>query len=553
MPETNSAPASSSGSLLANVVQIQARRIARAEVAWRDGNITVINELGPADPSLPYLIPGFIDAHVHIESSMLTPSEFARLAVRHGTVACVSDPHEIANVLGVAGIEFMQNDASDTPFKFFFGAPSCVPATPFETAGATLDVNQIQALFEGGQIRYLSEMMNYPGVLNGDPEVLAKLALARRFGLPIDGHAPGLSGEEAARYAAAGITTDHECSSLQEAEAKLACGMKILIREGSAARNFEALHPLIGRYPDQVMLCSDDKHPDDLQAGHINQLVARALAHGHDVFDVLQCACLNPIDHYDLPVGQLRAGDSMDAVLLANLTTLKPVKTWIRGRLVAEYGLSLLPSSKPQIINRFNARPVQAADLQIADSGQPIRVIQALDGELLTRQLQLAPKVRDGCIVSDLERDLLWLVVVNRYQPAQPAVAFINGFGLRQGALASSVAHDSHNLIAVGCDADSVCRAVNSVIASQGGIACVCDGQIHSLPLPIAGLMSDAAGDGVANRYAELDQLAKQMGSPLRAPFMTLSFMALLVIPELKLSDQGLFDGQRFEFTLLAV
>lgn len=553
MPETNSAPASSSDSLLANVVQIQARRIARAEVVWRDGNITAINELGPADPSLPYLIPGFIDAHVHIESSMLTPSEFARLAVRHGTVACVSDPHEIANVLGVAGIEFMQNDASDTPFKFFFGAPSCVPATPFETAGATLDVNQIQALFEGGQIRYLSEMMNYPGVLNGDPEVLAKLALARRFGLPIDGHAPGLSGEEAARYAAAGITTDHECSSLQEAEAKLACGMKILIREGSAARNFEALHPLIGRYPDQVMLCSDDKHPDDLQAVHINQLVARALAHGHDVFDVLQCACLNPIDHYDLPVGQLRAGDSMDAVLLANLTTLKPVKTWIRGRLVAEYGLSLLPSSKPQIINRFNARPVQAADLQITDSGQPIRVIQALDGELLTRQLQLAPKVRDGCIVPDLERDLLWLVVVNRYQPAQPAVAFINGFGLRQGALASSVAHDSHNLIAVGCDADSVCRAVNSVIASQGGIACVCDGQIHSLPLPIAGLMSDAAGDSVAKRYAELDQLAKQMGSPLRAPFMTLSFMALLVIPELKLSDQGLFDGQRFEFTGLAV
>jgi len=553
MPETNSAPASSSDSLLANVVQIQARRIARAEVVWRDGNITAINELGPADPSLPYLIPGFIDAHVHIESSMLTPSEFARLAVRHGTVACVSDPHEIANVLGVAGIEFMQNDASDTPFKFFFGAPSCVPATPFETAGATLDVNQIQALFEGGQIRYLSEMMNYPGVLNGDPEVLAKLALARRFGLPIDGHAPGLRGEEAARYAAAGITTDHECSTLQEAEAKLACGMKILIREGSAARNFEALHPLISLYPDQVMLCSDDKHPDDLQAGHINQLAARALAHGHDVFDVLQCACLNPIGHYNLPVGQLRIGDSMDAVLLGDLTTFQPVKTWINGHLVAEQDRSLLPSRKPQIINRFDARPIQAADLEISDSGRPIRVIQALDGELLTRQLQLVPKVRDGCIVPDLERDLLWLVVVNRYQPAKPAVAFINGFGLRQGALASSVAHDSHNLIAVGCDADSVCRAVNSVIASQGGIACVCDGQSHSLPLPIAGLMSDADGDGVANRYAELDQLAKQMDSPLRAPFMTLSFMALLVIPELKLSDQGLFDGQCFEFTLLAV
>ncbi len=552
MPETNLAPASTSGSLLANLVRM-ARRIARAELVWRDGTITAVNELGLADPCLPYLIPGFIDAHVHIESSMLTPSEFARLAVRHGTVACVSDPHEIANVLGVAGIEFMLNDARHTPFKFFFGAPSCVPATPFETAGAALGADQIQMLFEGGQIRYLSEMMNYPGVLNGNPEVMAKLALARRFGLPTDGHAPGLSGKDAARYAAAGISTDHECSSLQEAEAKLACGMQILIREGSAARNFEALHPLISRYPDKVMLCSDDKHPDDLQAGHINQLAARAIAHGHGLFDVLQCACLNSISHYALPVGRLGIGDSMDAVLLGDLTTLNPVKTWISGHLVAEQGQSLLASRKPQIINRFKAGPIQAADLEITDSGRPIRVIQALDGELLTRQLQLAPKICNGHIVPDLDRDILWLVVVNRYQPAPPAVAFISGFGLRQGALASSVAHDSHNIIAVGCDAESVCQAVNAIIASQGGIACVADGQIHSLPLPIAGLMSDADGDSVAKRYAELDRLAKQMGSPLRAPFMTLSFMALLVIPELKLSDQGLFDGQRFEFTQLAV
>ncbi len=553
MPETNVLPATASGSLLVNLVQIQARQIVRAELVWCDGVITAIHELGPVDPSLPYLIPGFIDAHVHIESSMLTPSEFARLAVRHGTVACVSDPHEITNVLGVAGLEFMLNDARHTPCKFFFGAPSCVPATPFETTGAALAADQIQALFEGGQIRYLSEMMNYPGVLNGDSQVMAKLALAQRYGFPVDGHAPGLSGEEAVRYAAAGISTDHECSTLEEAEAKLACGMKILIREGSAARNFEALHSLIGRYPDNVMLCSDDKHPDDLQAGHINRLVARAIAYGHDLFDVLQCACLNPIKHYALPVGQLRVGDSMDAVLLGDLTTFKPVKTWIRGQSVAEQGQSLWPANKPQIINRFNARPIQTVDFAITDCGRPIRVIQALDGELLTRHLQWMPKVRDGYIEPDLKRDMLWLVVVNRYQPAQPAIAFINGFGLRQGALASSVAHDSHNLIAVGCDADSVCQAVNTIIASQGGIACVCDGQAHSLPLPVAGLMSDADGDSVATRYAELDRLAKQIGSPLRAPFMTLSFMALLVIPELKLSDQGLFDSQGFKFTRLAV
>lgn len=553
MPETNLAPASTSGALLANLVQVQARHIARAELHWREGTITAINEIGPADPSLPYLIPGFIDAHVHIESSMLTPSEFARLAVRHGTVACVSDPHEIANVLGVAGVEFMLKNALHTPFKFFFGAPSCVPATPFETAGASLDADQIRTLFEGGQIRYLSEMMNYPGVLNDDPEVLAKLALARRFGLPIDGHAPGLSGEAAARYAAAGITTDHECSTVQEAEAKLACGMQILIREGSAARNFEALHPLISRYPDKVMLCSDDKHPDDLQTGHINQLAARALAYGHDLFDVLQCACLNPIGHYNLPVGQLRIGDSMDAVLVGDLHNLRPIKTWITGQLVAEHGQTLLASTKPESINRLDARKLMPNDFTIAAQGDTLRVIQAMDGELLTRQLQLVPKIRDGCILPDLDRDMLWLVVVNRYKPAKPAVAFINGFGLYQGALASSVAHDSHNIIAVGCDADSICLAVNGIIDSQGGIACVCDAQIHSLPLPIAGLMSDADGDSVAKRYAELDRLAKLMGSPLRAPFMTLSFMALLVIPELKLSDLGLFDGQRFEFTSVTV
>jgi len=544
---------SNGGSLTANVVQVVARRIVAAELSWCEGVINTITELGGEDQALPYLLPGFIDAHVHIESSMLTPCEFARLAVRHGTVATVSDPHEIANVMGLEGVRYMLDNARQTPFKFFFGAPSCVPATAFETAGARLDSEQLEALFKDSDIHYLSEMMNYPGVLAGDPEILTKLSLARRYSYPIDGHAPGLMGEEAGCYAAAGISTDHECSSLEEAEAKLARGMKILIREGSAARNFEALHALISRYPDRVMLCSDDKHPDDLQAGHINTLAARAIASGHNVFDVLQCACINPINHYGLSVGQLRLGDGMDAVLVDNPQTLIPLKTWISGQVVASDGQSLLPHIKPEAINRFDVRKIQPADLTVDYAGGRLRIIKALDGELLTQELRLEPKVRDGQIVPDVARDILYLTVVNRYEPRKPAVAFIQGFGLSRGALASSVAHDSHNIIAVGSDAESICRAVNGIIDSRGGIACVSGDSFDSLPLPIAGLMSDADGDAVAERYAELDRLAKQMGSTLRAPFMTLSFMALLVIPELKLSDQGLFDGRNFRFTSLAV
>ncbi|MDD2762190.1 MAG: amidohydrolase family protein [Methylomonas sp.] len=401
MPETTLTNASHSSSITANLVRVDARRIFSAELHWQGGIIVSIAELGAEDADLPYLIPGFIDAHVHIESSMLTPCEFARLAVRHGTVATVSDPHEIANVLGVAGVEYMLNNASQTPFKFFFGAPSCVPATPFESAGACLAEKQLDALFRVDGIRYLSEVMNYPGVLNGDPEILAKLALAKRYGYPIDGHAPGLNGDDARRYAAAGIGTDHECSTLPEAEAKLAAGMHILIREGSAARNFSALHTLIGRYPDRVMLCSDDKHPDDLQAGHIDRLAAKAISLGHDVFDVLQCACVNPIRHYGLPLGQLRVGDSMDAVLIGDLQNLKVIKTWIGGQLLAEQGLSLLPSIKPEIINRFEARKLQPDDITIRYPGGNIKVIQALDGELLTRQLIVKPKVSAGGSVPD--------------------------------------------------------------------------------------------------------------------------------------------------------
>lgn len=535
--------------LTRNLVQISEKRIFLAKIHYQNGTITAIEEIGAENSAYSYLISGFIDAHVHIESSMLIPTEFARMAVRHGTIATVSDPHEIANVLGLEGISFMIENAAKTPFKIFFGAPSCVPATAFETAGATLDADALENLFASGKVSYLSEMMNYPAVLAKDSEVMEKLKLAQSYRCPIDGHAPNLLGEDAVRYANAGITTDHECSSLKEAENKLQAGMSILIREGSAARNFEALHSLISRYPDKVMLCSDDKHPDELKTGHINRLAVRALAKGHSIFDVLQCACVNPIWHYNLSVGQLRVGDSMDAVELNNLHDLTPIRTWIAGELVAENGRSLLPRINVEPLNVFQARDVQKADFKIKATAETIRVIKAIDGELFTPEVLLKPKIENDEIIADVERDILWLSVVNRYQPEPPAIAFIQGFGLQRGALASSVAHDSHNVIAVGVDLASLCLAINSVIKTKGGIAVVDQQTVEYLALPIAGLMSDAEGDSVAATYSKLDQLAKQLGSSLHAPFMTLSFMALLVIPELKLSDKGLFDGRKFQFT----
>ncbi len=540
-----------SGKLTTNYVDIKARRIFHARIEWRDGKITQIVDLGAVQSASGYLIPGFIDAHVHIESSMLPPVEFARIAVRHGTIATVSDPHEIANVLGLEGVHYMQQNILQTPFHCFFGAPSCVPATPFETAGAELAADELEQLLDDPEIYYLSEMMNFPGVLNKDPGVMARLALAHERGLPVDGHAPGLSGDDAAHYAAAGITTDHECFTLAEAEAKLAAGMKILIREGSAARNFEALHPLISTHTDSVMLCSDDKHPDDLVAGHIDQLVARAVALGHDLFDILRCACINPIKHYRLPLGQLRLGDPMDGALLSDLVSFRADKTWLAGQLVAEQGRSLLSFTDSEAINHFNARPLRIEQLQIRATEGVLRVIEALDGELITRELLEPASVESGWVVPDPQRDLLQLCVLNRYQIAEPALGFIRGFGLQRGAIASSVAHDSHNIVAVGADQASLVAAINRVIEAKGGIALSVDGETELLPLSIAGLMSSEDGDEVAKTYAKLNRQAQLMGSSLRAPFMTLSFMALLVIPELKLSDKGLFDGRIFEFVSL--
>ena len=545
-----------SGSLRANIVNLTERSILAGTVVWADGIIALVEATGPEDPGLTYLIPGFIDAHVHIESSMLVPSEFARLASRHGTVATVSDPHEIANVLGLDGVRFMLENARQVPFKMYFGAPSCVPATPFETAGASLGLEELGTLMREDGLLYMSEMMDFPGVLAGDPAVMEKIALARHLGVPVDGHAPGLMGDAARRYAQAGISTDHECTTLQEAQDKIAAGMHILIREGSAARDFDTLHPLISSHTGQVMLCSDDKHPDDLVRGHIDRLAARAVAAGHDPLDVLRCACLNPVLHYRLPVGLLRVGDPMDATEVADLKDFRTQRTWVNGQLIAEGGHSHMARVLVTPMNRFRAHRITPEALTVPAGPERIQVIEALDGQLVTLKSLAAPKVvADGgaChMVPDVERDLLYLMVLNRYEDVPPAVAFVHGFGLRAGAIASSVAHDSHNIVAVGADAESLCRAVNGLVDACGGIA-VDDGHMTiRQTLPVAGLMSADDGDEVAARYAALTQKARALGSPLRSPFMTLSFMALLVIPELKLSDKGLFDGHNFRFTELA-
>lgn len=537
-----------------NVVDISGRSTFPAEVVVEAGRMAAIRRNGAKLST--YLLPGLIDAHVHVESSMLVPSEFARAAVVHGTVATVSDPHEIGNVLGVAGVEYMLDNAAQVPFKFNFGAPSCVPATTFETAGAEITVAEVEALLDDPRIRYLSEMMNFPGILHGDPECLAKVKAAHDRGKPVDGHAPGLRGEQAAQYIRAGITTDHECFTKEEALDKLAAGCKISIREGSAARNFDALHTLLGEFPGRTMLCSDDKHPDELVLGHINSLVRRAVERGIDVYDALMAACIVPVEHYGLDVGLLRVGDPADFIEVDSLKEFNVLRTWIDGRLVAEQGQTTMPRIEPPTVNKFVPSRLDAADLVVgapAVRGEKLQVIEALDGQLITNRLAIKPHVVDQQIASDPVRGVLKLVVVNRYQMAPPAVAFIRNFGLKLGAMASSVAHDSHNVIAVGVSDDEIAAAVNLVMGAGGGLsaACIADGISEVLPLPVAGLMATGTCEEVAASYGKLDQLVKQWGSPLRAPYMTLSFMALLVIPALKLSDRGLFDGEQFQFAPL--
>ncbi|TNE53092.1 MAG: adenine deaminase [Bacteroidetes bacterium] len=539
--------------LQAQVVDLHQRRIFPAEIAVENGRIQHIRRVDSVPEESGFILPGFVDAHVHIESSMLPPSEFARLAVVHGTVATVSDPHEIANVLGADGVHYMLENARQVPFKFCFGAPSCVPATRFETAGASLDAEAVNRLLQLPEIGYLSEMMNFPGVLHGDGMVRAKIEAAQLLGKPVDGHAPGLRGADAQRYFEAGISTDHECFGFEEGREKARLGVKILIREGSAARNFEALWPLLLEFPEQIMFCSDDKHPDDLVHGHINQLVVRALAKGCDLFDTLQAACLHPVSHYRLPVGLLQEGDPADFIRVANLSDFTVLETWINGRQVARQGVSLLEHQAVSKPNNFKARPQKASDFQLPSRNQTgiVRMIRAWDGEIVTGSAEGRVRLQDGLLLPYPAQDILKIAVLNRYTPdAVPAIGFVRGFGLQRGALASSVAHDSHNIVAVGADDRSICAAVNAIIEAKGGI-CATDGagQTRVLPLPIAGLMSPVDGYELAQTYADLDKWTKEsLYCDLQAPFMALSFLALPVIPVLKMTDLGLFDVEQFDF-----
>ena len=541
-----------------NIIDIVNRKIYKGEVEIENGKILAIREANHHQEN--YILPGFIDSHIHIESSMLVPSEFAKIAVTHGTVATVSDPHEIANVLGVQGVHFMIDNGKKVPLKFNFGAPSCVPATSFESAGATIDADDIKKMMENPDIKYLAEMMNYPGVLFDDKEVMKKIQHAKNNNKPIDGHAPGLRGQDISKYISVGISTDHECFTYDEALEKLEKGMKIIIREGSAAKNFEALIDLLPKYYENMMFCSDDKHPDDLLLGHINQLCERAVAKGMDVFKVLQVACINPVKHYHLDVGLLKKGDTADFIVVENLEKFKVLQTYINGELVAEYGNSLIRSVDFEILNNFNTNKKKISNFEFRSTSEKIRVIEVLDGELVTNQIETDSLIKDGNLVSNTANDVLKMSVVNRYLSAdktgktiQPSIAFIKNFGLKEGAIASSVGHDSHNIIAVGVSDEMICKAVNLLIENRGGICAVSSSEEKIIPLPVAGIMSDKTAKEIGKEYAELDAMAKQMGSRLKAPYMSLSFMALLVIPSLKLSDKGLFDGNTFQFTSLEV
>ena len=534
-----------------NIVDILNKRIFKGEVVIENGQISAIREVNHEVEN--YILPGFVDAHIHIESSMVVPSEFAKIAVLHGTVATVSDPHEIANVLGVQGVYFMIENGKKVPLKFNFGAPSCVPATSFESAGAVINADDIKLMMENPDINYLAEMMNYPGVLFDDEEVLQKIEHAKNNNKPIDGHAPGLRGDDVTKYIAAGISSDHECFRYDEALEKLQKGMKILIREGSAAKNFDALIDLLPAYFENMMFCSDDKHPDDLLLGHINQLCERAVAKGIDVFKVLQAACVNPVKHYNLEVGLLQQGDPADFILVDNLKEFNVLETYINGELVAKNGKSFVKSVPFKVLNNFNTDIKKVADFRLASSSKKIRVIEALDGELVTNNIEADSLIVDGNLVSNTATDVLKMTVVNRYKNEIPSIAFIKSFGIKEGAIASSVGHDSHNIIAIGVSDEAICKAVNLIIENKGGVCAVTKTTEKVVALPVAGIMSDQPAEIIGNAYAALDAMAKEMGSTLRAPYMSLSFMALLVIPSLKLSDKGLFDGNTFKFTSLEI
>lgn len=530
------------------LVDIHKREIYPAIITVENGKVAGIERSVSAEKV--YIIPGLIDAHIHIESSMVTPGAFAMAAVTHGTTSVVSDPHEIANVLGRVGVEYMISDSRKVPLKFWFGAPSCVPATKFETSGAVLDPYEIEKLLSLPEIHYLSEMMNFPGVISGDSDVKRKLDIAKKLGKPVDGHAPGLTGELLKKYVAAGISTDHECSTLDEAKEKISLGMKILIREGSAAKNLTALKELFNTNPGEIMLCSDDLHPEMLLTRHINKLIALLISEGFDLFNVIRSATINPVQHYNLDGGLLSVGDNADFIVADSLTEMNILETWINGEKVFSNNKILFDYKPGSGINNFNCQQIGLSDIQVSNISKRIRVIEAFEGELLTKEI-LWDAGNKSVIDSDIDNDILKIVVKDRYNDCAPAVGFIKGFGLKKGAFASSIAHDSHNIISIGANDYDIVSSINEIVKLKGGLSVVSGEKKSSLQLNIAGIMTTRSCKDVASDYEKLNVLVRSMGCSMAAPFMTLSFMALLVIPDLKIGDKGLFDVKKFELVSL--
>ncbi|WP_407375372.1 adenine deaminase [Methanobrevibacter sp.] len=559
------------------ILDVVSNSVYPARITIEDGVYTniepiLINERTRLDIK-GLMIPGFIDSHIHIESSMLTPAQFARVAVRHGTTGVVCDPHEIANVLGVGGVEAMIENSKAVPFNFFFTAPSCVPATPFETSGAILNSPEIEYLLKKDEIVALGEMMNYPGVINGDEEVLSKLSLAKQYGKPIDGHAPLLTRENLDKYIAGGIITDHECSNLLEVIEKKMKGMKIMVRDGSSALNMEALFDLergrnLVENPDALgmvyheifnerifsplfdFIVSDDKHPEDLIKGHLNVSVLKAVELGIDIIQALRMVTINPAYHYNLNCGAIVEGARADYVIVDSLSELNILKTYIGGKCVFDGENVLFDAPEIDASNSVNTSKKTAEDFDIYYDGDEaeVNVIECFDGELLTEKATAKLKTKDGKIQSDIFQDVLKIAVVERYGGNKIANAFIKGFGLKKGAIASSIAHDSHNIIVIGYNSESMAEAVNRVIDDKGGISVVSEDFTDSLSLPIAGLMSNEEAHVVARKLETLHNMVDVLGCKIEAPFMTMAFMALLVIPSIKISDLGLFDGDSFEF-----
>ncbi|MFO8235118.1 MAG: adenine deaminase [Bacteroidales bacterium] len=534
--------------LKGKIVDVFKEDIYPGEITIQDGKILQIRPVSEAVDEV-FIIPGLVDSHIHIESSMLSPQMFAHEAVKHGVVATVSDPHEIANVLGEEGINFMVENGEKVPFKFYFGVPSCVPATPFETSGSILGANIVEELINKKQHLYLAEMMNFPGVINEDPEVMKKIEAAKKAGKPIDGHAPGLRGKDAQKYIDAGISTDHECMDIEEARERISMGMKIQIREGSAAKNFHALYPLIYESPGQVMLCSDDKHPDDLIDSYLEVLIKTGLEKKINLFHMLRAATVNPVRHYNLNVGLLQEGDPADLAIVDDLTNFNVLKTYIDGNVVFGDDKSYIETSDIVPLNIMEATPIEPVDIEVEDKGLPVRVIEAMDSQLYTMSKELFPLSSKGVLISDTQKDILKVVVYNRYKNYPPSIGFIKNFNLKYGAIATSIAHDSHNIIAVGVEDESIVKAINQLINQKGGITIANGNEIFSLKLEIAGLMTHQSAEVVAKQYKRLTEIAQDLGCKFMSPFMTLSFMALPVIPELKITDRGLFDVQKFEYT----